>query len=146
MKEEYGDRVKVIVAGARYLPPTANFLDLGLMDYRATARHYRDTDIGITMQISRHPSYLPLELMSCGVPMVAPDSEWFTWIFDDGKNSSLTMRSVDDMVYNLSRLIEDSELRASLSKGALDTIDKNHSDWDAALGGIYSYLCNPEGK
>ncbi|RXZ72068.1 glycosyltransferase family protein [Agromyces albus] len=145
IKRIHGDRVRIVAAGARYLPQTADFIDLGLLDYRATGAIYRETDIGLTLQISRHPSYLPLELMACGVPMVAPDSSWFSWLFQDGDNSLLAMRTYDDIVERLDRLVRDSELRARLSKGALERIDANHSDWDAALSGIYGYLCDPEG-
>ena len=77
--------------------------------------------------------------------MVAPDSPYFTWLFDDENNSLLTMRSVDDIVENLDRLIEDVEQRRRTSAGALRTIDESHSDWDAALGDVYAYMCNPEG-
>jgi GT2 family glycosyltransferase/glycosyltransferase involved in cell wall biosynthesis len=143
IKRIHGDRVRIVAAGARYLPPSADFIDLGLLDYRATGALYRETDIGLTMQISRHPSYLPLELMASGVPMVAPDSTWFEWLFDDKSNSLLTMRTYADVVEKLDRLIRDEELRRKLSQGALNTIDEGHSDWDAALAGIYEYMCNP---
>lgn len=144
IKRIHGDKVRIVAAGARYLPQTADFIDLGLLDYRATGAIYRETDIGLTLQISRHPSYLPLELMACGVPMVAPDSMWFEWLFRDGENSRLAMRTYEDIVEQLDTLVRDAELRRRLSAGALQTIDESHSSWDAALGDIYAYLCDPE--
>lgn len=146
VKRIHGDDVRILAAGARYLPPSADFIDMGLLDYRATGRMYRETDIGLTMQISRHPSYLPLELMSSGVPMVAPDSEWFDWIFETGENSLTVMRTLDDVVEKLDTLVRDAKLRSTLRTGALETIARRHSDWDAALAGIYDYLCDPEGS
>lgn len=143
IKAKHGRQVRIIVAGARYLPPTADFVDLGLMDYRATGNVYRGTDIGVTMQISRHPSYLPLELMACGVPMVSPDSEWFKWLFVDGENSKTVMRSLNDLEEKISSLVQNRGLRAHLRTGAASTIDQYHSDWDDALSGIYEYLCDP---
>jgi O-antigen biosynthesis protein len=143
IKRRHGDRVRIVAAGARYLPDNVEFLNLGLMDYRATGALYRETDIGVTMQISRHPSYLPLELMASGVAMVAPDSTWFRWLFRDGVNSLLTMRSVDDLVERLESLIIDEDLRRKVAVGGLATIDESHSDWDAALESVYEYLCNP---
>lgn len=144
IKRIHGDDVRIVAAGARYLPNTADFIDLGLLDYRATGAIYRETDIGLTLQISRHPSYLPLELMACGVPMVAPDSSWFSWLFQDGENSLLAMRTYEDIVERLDLLVRDSSLRKRLSEGALRTIDASHSDWDAALADVYDYLCDPE--
>ncbi|MFP7834038.1 glycosyltransferase [Marisediminicola sp. LYQ134] len=144
IKRRHGDGVRIVAAGARYLPDSADFIDLGLIDYRETGRLYRDADIGITMQISRHPSYLPLELMASGVAMVVPDSHWFTWLFDDGVNAEMSMRSFDDVVAKLDRLVTDPELRARIASGGLETIAEKHSDWDAALDHIYDYLCDPE--
>lgn len=144
IKRIHGDGVRIVAAGARYLPGTADFIDLGLLDYRATGAIYRETDIGLTLQISRHPSYLPLELMACGVPMVAPDSSWFRWLFEDGENSLLAMRTYEDIVERLDILIRDAALRKKLSVGALRTIDESHSSWDAALSNVYGYMCDPE--
>ncbi|AYG04279.1 glycosyltransferase family protein [Gryllotalpicola protaetiae] len=144
IKRRHGHRVRIIAAGARYLPPSTDFIDMGLLDYRATGALYRETDIGLTMQISRHPSYLPLELMASGVPMVAPDSHWFRWLFHDGEDSALSMMTLDDVVEQLDRLVTDVEFRRRLSAGALATIDRGHGDWDAALSGIYDYLSDPE--
>ncbi|WP_175494342.1 rhamnosyltransferase WsaF family glycosyltransferase [Herbiconiux ginsengi] len=144
IKRIHGDGVRIVAAGARYLPESADFIDMGLLDYRATGAVYRETDIGLTMQISRHPSYLPLELMSSGVPMVAPDSEWFQWIFDDGENSLTVMRTLDDVVEKLDTLVRDAQLRSRLRANALDTIARNHSSWDEAFEGIYDYFCDPE--
>jgi O-antigen biosynthesis protein len=144
IKRIHGDGVRIVAAGARYLPQSADFIDLGLLDYRATGAVYRETDIGLTLQISRHPSYLPLELMACGVPMVAPDSSWFEWLFTDGENSLLAMRTYEDIVERLDTLVRDAALRKRLSEGALRTIDAAHSSWDEALSDVFEYLCDPE--
>lgn len=144
IKRIHGDGVRIVAAGARYLPPSADFIDLGLLDYRATGALYRETDIGLTLQISRHPSYLPLELMACGVPMVAPDSSWFEWLFTDGENSLLAMRTYEDIVERLDLLVRDAVLRRRLAAGALRTIDMAHSSWDDALADVFEYLCDPE--
>lgn len=143
IKRIHGDGVRIVAAGARYLPDSADFIDMGLLDYRATGGLYRETDIGVTMQISRHPSYLPLELMSSGVAMVAPDSHWFKWLFRDGENSVLTRRTFDDLVSRLDLLVRDKVLRERISRGGLATIATSHSSWDDAFGGIYSYMSNP---
>ncbi|MFB9745739.1 glycosyltransferase [Leifsonia shinshuensis] len=145
IKRRHGDGVRIIAAGAKYLPPSADFLDLGLLDYRATGRLYRTTDIGVTMQISRHPSYLPLELMASGVAMVVPDSPWFRWLFRSGENARTTMMTVDDVVAGIEQLIVDARLRRDIATAGTETIDRSHSDWDVALDGIYDFLADPEG-
>ncbi|MGV8896779.1 MAG: glycosyltransferase [Rhodoglobus sp.] len=144
IKRRHGDGVRIVAAGAKNLSATDDFIDMGLLDYRATGVLYREADIGITMQISRHPSYLPLELMASGVAMVAPRSRWFTWLFSDRVNSMLAMGTLADVVANLEELISDAALRKTISAGGLATIQESHSDWDAALRDVYSYLCHPE--
>lgn len=145
IKRIHGDDVRIVAAGARYLPGSADFIDMGLLDFRATGALYRETDIGLTMQISRHPSYLPLELMGSGVPMVAPDSDWFTWLFEPEQNSLVSMRTLEGLVEQLDTLVRDKQLRMKLQAGAIETIDSRHGDWDAALSHVYAYMCDPEG-
>ena len=145
IKRRYGDRVRIVVAGAKYLPPSADFIDLGLIDYRATGRLYRETDIGVTMQISRHPSYLPLELMASGVAMVVPDSPWFRWLFRPGENSRTTMMTYDEVVAGIDELVRDARARKRIADAGVATIEAAHSDWDVALDRIYDFLCDPEG-
>lgn len=144
IKRRHGDKVRIMAAGARYLPPSADFIDLGLRDVRETGRIYRSVDIGVTMQISRHPSYLPLELMASGAAVVAADSRWFDWLFHDGENALQSMRSLDDLVDRIDSLVVDAQLRARIAAGGLATIDAAHSDWDAAIAPIVDFLRDPE--
>ncbi|MEV8214497.1 glycosyltransferase [Leifsonia sp. NPDC077715] len=144
IKRRHGDRVRIVAAGAKYLPPSADFIDLGLLDYRATGRLYRETDIGITLQISRHPSYLPLELMASGAAMVVPDSPWFRWLFEPGVNARTSMMTYEEVVAALDELVRDAETRKRIAAAGVATIDERHSDWDAALDGLYEFLSDPE--
>jgi len=144
VKEKYGDRVRIIVAGARYLDDAVGFIDLGLVDIRQAAAIYRTVDIGLTLQISRHPSYLPLELMASGVPMIAPDRKDFHWLLRSGENSRLTEMTIDGVFDALCELVDDPSLRRRLAAAATKTIDEYHSDWDSSLAGVYDYLCDPE--
>jgi O-antigen biosynthesis protein len=148
LKARLGDRVRIVAAGAWAVGSGAEteIKRLGLLDYRATGELYRNCDVGMALTVSRHPSYLPLELMACGVPVVAFDNPWGHWILRDGENSLLAKRTVDGLVHCLERLCVDTELRQRLSRQALADIAARHSDWDAALAGIYPYLCDPEGR
>ena len=84
--------------------------------------------------------------MSSGVAMVAPDSHWFRWLFRDRKNSLLSRRTFDDLVSNLDTLIRDKQLRTDISRESIATIAAHHSDWDIALGGVYSFISDPKSK
>jgi GT2 family glycosyltransferase/glycosyltransferase involved in cell wall biosynthesis len=147
LKDRLGDRVRIVTAGSWAVPESgySGMHHYGLLDYRATGELYRSCDVGLALTVSKHPSYLPLELMACGVPVVAFDNPWGHWVLQDGENSLLAKRTVDGLVECLERMVVDRELRLRLSKGGLATIAANHAAWGPALEGIYGYLCDPEG-
>jgi glycosyltransferase involved in cell wall biosynthesis len=148
LKRRQGDRVRILAAGS-WAQPEGDDLDgvlnhMGLLDYRATGPLYRTCDIGLTLSVSKHPSYLPLELMACGVPSVAFDSPDFAWLLRNGENCLLTERTVDGIVDALERLVVDPELRDRLARRGLADVAANHSSWEKALAGVYGVLSNPE--
>jgi len=146
LKATYGRRLQIVTAGSWARPEDlGRGIDhLGLLDYRATGDLYRSSDIGISLTVSPHPSYLPVELMACGVAVVAFDLPPGYWILDDGVDSLLSRRTVPSLVDKVSRLIDDDDLRLRIQKGALDQVARHHSDWDSALARIYHHLCDPE--
>ena len=146
LKARVGDRVRIVTAGswATEAGGGQDIKQLGLLPYSATGELYRNSDVGVALTVSKHPSYLPLELMACGVPVVAFDNPWGHWILRDGENSLLVKRTVDSLADALERLCRDAELRRRLSEQGLADIAARHADWDAALSGIYGYLCDPE--
>jgi GT2 family glycosyltransferase/glycosyltransferase involved in cell wall biosynthesis len=148
LKRRLGDRVRIVTAGAWATGEGGDndIKHLGLLDYRATGELYRNSDVGLALTVSKHPSYLPLELMACGVPVVAFDNPWGHWILRDEENSLLAKRTADHLADQLERMCVDQELRERLSEQALKDIAAAHGDWDAALAPIYDYLCDPEGR
>ena len=142
IKDRYGRRVRIVTAGAWASPrDLANGIDhLGLLDYADTGSLYRECDIGISLTVSEHPSYLPVELMACGVPVVAFDLPAGYWILQDGENSLLARRTVDSLTEKISRLVEDPDLRERLRRGALRSIEARHSSWEDNLSGIHAAL------
>jgi glycosyltransferase involved in cell wall biosynthesis len=147
LKRRLGDRVRILAAGswATGAGAEADVKRLGLLDYQATGELYRHCDIGMALTVSRHPSYLPLELMACGVPVVAFDNPWGHWLLRDGENCLLAKRTADSLTDRLEKLVVDPSLRKRLAAQGLADIAAHHSDWDKALSGIYGYLCDPEG-
>jgi GT2 family glycosyltransferase/glycosyltransferase involved in cell wall biosynthesis len=148
LKRRLGDGVRIVTAGAWATGEGGDndIKHLGLLDYRATGELYRNSDVGLALTVSKHPSYLPLELMACGVPVVAFDNPWGHWILRDEENSLLAKRTADHLADQLERLCVDKPLRERLSGQALRDIAAGHGDWDTALAPIYDYLCDPEGR
>ena len=147
VKRQLGSRIRILTAGSWASPGagTGAMRHLGLLDYRATAELYRRCDLGLALTVSRHPSYLPLELMASGVPVVAFDNPWGHWILEHEHNAVLTPRTVDGLVEGLVRVANDRDLRARLSRNAAHTVQDRHADWHEALSGMYDALCDPDG-
>jgi GT2 family glycosyltransferase len=147
LKSHLGDRVRIVTAGSWARPEDVGtgIQHLGLLDYRETGNLYRTCDVGVALTVSEHPSYLPLELMACGVPVVAFDNPAGYWLLRDGENCLLARRTVDGLSRQLERIVVDHELRASLAARGLRDIDESYASWDKSFSGIYEYLSNPEG-
>src|SRR5450631_1205367 len=146
LKERLGDNVRIVTAGSWATDPAAAdaIKQLGLLPYKATGELYRRCDVGLALTVSKHPSYLPLELMACGVPVVAFDNPWGHWILEDGRNSLLARRTVTGLVDALEKVCVSGPLRKQLATNAVADIAARHGSWDAAFRGIYDYLCDPE--
>ena len=99
LKDRLGDRVRIVTAGSWARPDDlgTGIEHLGLLDYRETGDLYRTCDVGVALTVSEHPSYLPLELMACGVPVVAFDNPAGHWLLRDHENSLLARRTVDSL-------------------------------------------------
>ncbi|HVN52662.1 MAG TPA: glycosyltransferase, partial [Acidimicrobiales bacterium] len=146
VKARFGDGVRVVTAGSWARPDdVGRGIDhLGLLDYRDTGELYRQCDLGVALTVSAHPSYLPIELMASGMPVVAFDNPAGDWILHDRVNSLRCHQTVDGLAEAISELVADSALRVRLGAGALETIAARHSSWDVALAGIYDLLSDPD--
>ena len=146
LKMRLGDGVRIVTAGSWAVPDhgAGGMRHLGLLDYRATGELYRKADVGLALTLSKHPSYLPLELMACGVPVVAFNNPWGHWILRNGENCLLAERTVDDLVDKLDRLCTDVPFREYLQAQGLQDIAARHSSWDHAFSDVYELLCDPE--
>ncbi len=147
VKQRFGSGVHIVTAGSWARPEDlGRGIDhLGLLDYRDTGALYRTCDVGIALTLSEHPSYLPLELLACGVPVVAFDNPAGDWIIEHERNALRCPRTVDGLAEAVGRLVADPELRIQLSQAGLSDIAKAHGDWSQALAGVYSFLADPEG-
>jgi GT2 family glycosyltransferase/glycosyltransferase involved in cell wall biosynthesis len=145
LKRRLGQGVRIVTAGSWAHPDDLGrgIEHLGLLDYRDTGKLYRQCDLGLALTVSEHPSYLPLELLACGAPVIAFDNPAGDWIVHHEENSIRCPRTVDGLAEGLERLATDAELRGHLSRQGLEDIAARHGDWDRALAGIYDYLCDP---
>ena len=146
LKQRLGDRVRIVTAGSWATPDDvgSGIEHLGLLDYHALGDFYRACDVGVALTVSEHPSYLPLELLACGVPVIAFDNPAGHWLLRDHHNSLLARRTVDALRDAIERVVLDPELGRELARNGLRDIAQHHSSWDGAFAGIFEFLSDPE--
>jgi glycosyltransferase involved in cell wall biosynthesis len=147
LKQRLGRSVRIVSAGQRWNPASYG-LDgvvepLGLLSLHETARLYRECDVGLAMMFTRHPSYLPFELMASGCAVVSNVNSATAWLLRDGENCLLALPSATCIADALARALADRELRQRLAANALRLIRERFADWDAQTEQIYRYLCDP---
>jgi GT2 family glycosyltransferase/SAM-dependent methyltransferase/glycosyltransferase involved in cell wall biosynthesis len=149
LKQRTKKKIRVVTAGSWAPPPDsegAYLIDnLGLLDYRDTAELYRTVDVGLTLSVSKHPSYLPLELMASGACVVSNINTAGSWLLKDGENCILAEPTAESLADALDTALNDDEMRERLSKNAVEYIQQNFADWPSRINAAYDYMCNPEG-
>lgn len=147
LKRRMGPRVRIVTAGQRWNPSDYGLAGvvepLGLLSYAETAQLYRECDVGLAMMFTRHPSYLPFELMASGCAVVSNLNSSTAWLLRDGENCLLAPASPTCIADALARALQDHALRGRLAENALGMIREQFSDWDRQTERIYRYLCDP---
>jgi glycosyltransferase involved in cell wall biosynthesis len=148
IKREYGECVKIYTAGSKWDPNNYDLkniiINLGILPYRETANLYRKCDVGIAFTLSKHPGYIPFELMACGCPLVSNYNPATVWLLKDGFNCTIAQPSVSCICEKVDTLINNPGLRRQIASNALDSLPK--TCWDDEIEKIYRFLCNPQSK
>jgi glycosyltransferase involved in cell wall biosynthesis len=101
LKKRLGKRLEVFSAGDVWTPEHYDLHgvveNLGLLEYRQTADLYRTCHAGLVMMFTRHPSYLPLELMASGSLVVTNTNPATRWLLQDGENCRLAEASATSL-------------------------------------------------
>jgi len=142
VKNHFGSKVRIVSAGADWDPAAYDaegvIEHLGMLPYEKTADLYRKCHIGVAMMMSRHPSYLPFELMACGALVVANDNRWNHWMLKDGENCILSKPSATYLAETIIEALSNHDLRTTIAQNGSEFIKENHSDWDSE----FLKLCN----
>lgn len=113
--------VKIIIAGLDDLPKLPFPAEyLGNMKIEDTGELYRTVDLGLTLSGS-NLSYLPLELMACGVPVLTNRGPQLSWYCKHLENSYCAYPLVSDFVRGFEALASSRVLREKLVKGGLES-------------------------
>ena len=137
--------MRILTAGFAWDPRSygieEELTDLGTLPYRKTASLYRQCDLGIVFSYSKHPSYIPFELMSCGCPVLTNYNKATEWLFKDGQNCIVANPSISSICEKINMLIGKPELRKRIARNALASRPK--TDWDTEIERIYNFMSNP---
>jgi len=148
LKERLGAKVEIIAAGQLWDPEEYGLSgiveNLGLLSYHQTADIYRSCDAGLVMMFTRHPSYLPFELMASGCLVITNINSATSWLLKDGENCLLTLPTASCIADTIARGLQNEDLRQSIVNSALNDIKTHFSDWDAQIDHVYQYMCRPE--
>jgi glycosyltransferase involved in cell wall biosynthesis len=151
LKRSLGGKVRIVAAGGRWNPQDFGLegivQNLGVLDYEATASLYRTCDVGLAMMFTRHPSYIPLELMASGCLVVSNFNPATVWLLEDCVNALLApVASASCLCETLERAIADEQERARLTANAYALIRRSFSDWKNEMERIFSFMSNPLGR
>ena len=144
LKARLGDKLEIDCAGADWRPQDYGLRGavnaLGMLPYRETAELYRRCHVGLVMMMTRHPSYLPLELMACGALVVSNRNDANRWLLRDGENCLLAPASATGLAQTLERALVDWASHAPLRERAQATVAARHADWSTELETAYGFI------
>lgn len=144
LKKRLGRDVRIVSAGADWHPDAYGLegivQNLGLLAYGRTAELYRTCHAGLAMMFTRHPSYLPFELMASGTLVVSNRNAATAWMLRHDENALLADASATSIADELERGLTDVPLRNRLVDQALTEIQERYSDWAGEIGRAIDFV------
>jgi GT2 family glycosyltransferase/glycosyltransferase involved in cell wall biosynthesis len=147
IKARLGDAIEIISAGSEWNAEeygvSGIVTNLGLLSYHKTAELYRNTDFGLILMFTKHPSYLPIEFMASGSIVIANHNEANTWLLKDGFNCVIVEPSPTYITEKLVGLIEHPGLRKTIRENAFKTT--RSMDWTHEMEKIFRFISGHPG-
>jgi glycosyltransferase involved in cell wall biosynthesis len=110
---------------------------LGNLTLKQTGELYRTCDVGFALS-GTNLSYLPVELMASGVPVITNNGPNVEWFCENLKNSLLCDPFPSAFVEAIRKLKDSPALRLSLAEKALEKISQ--TSWENEAKKIYGYI------
>ena len=144
LKHRLGDRVEIVCAGDGWDPQSYSLQgvvqNLGILPYAETGALYRTCDAGLVMMFTRHPSYLPFELMACGCCVVSNRNPHTQWFLHDGENCLLADASATNLADQLEEALLNASLRSAIIARASQDITRHYSNWQAEFEKVFAWM------
>jgi glycosyltransferase involved in cell wall biosynthesis len=142
-----GSQVRIVAAGENWKPKDYDLdgviENLGLLDYYQTAELYRACKAGLVMMFTRHPSYLPFELMASGSLVISNKNPATSWFLKDGENCRLSDVSATCLARVLEESLLDTDANMRITSFALNQIKDEFYDWGQQFEKIFRFMRNP---
>jgi glycosyltransferase involved in cell wall biosynthesis len=146
LKEQLGDDVQVIAAGAAWNPADYGVEgiveNLGKIPYEAVPDLYRSIDAGVMFMFSGHPGVTASELMASGCPTVVNEYDDATWndLYQHEKTCLVSVPTASEIARNIRRCLEDGRLRRTLIDGGLKKTKEFYAGYEASLSKTFAAI------
>jgi O-antigen biosynthesis protein len=144
LKTKYGDSVDIVCAGAGWTPSAYGLegvvRTIGMLPYAETGNLYRSCHVGFVMMMTKHPSYLPFELMACGAIVVTNFNPANTWLLKDGENCLLSEPNASSLFETLSYALDNEEKLEPIRARASKEIFQDSKDWDSSFSEVSQFI------
>jgi O-antigen biosynthesis protein len=145
VKQRHGPAVDVVVAGSDVPPEIAQrgpgLRFLGRLPYRETGDLYRKCHAGLVLMLTKHPSYLPFELMSCGAVPVANVNPANSWLLRDKETALVVEPSPTILAGAVEMLLDDAALRDRLARAGEQLV--RSFTWEDQIDRAFRFMSAP---
>lgn len=145
LRRDRGDAVEIVAAGsgvpkaiARRFPGITFH---GLVPYASTGELYRSCHAGLALMMTRHPSYVPFELMACGAVPVVNVNRDNAWLLRHEANALVCEPTVSALAAGLARLVDQPRFREALADEGVRTVAER--GWDDQVDAAAAFLRRP---
>ena len=130
--------IELVIAGLDMAQvPSFKCKMLGNLTLPQTGELYRKCDIGIAFS-GTNLSYLPSELMACGVPVISNNGPHVEWYCENGENALLVDPTPQSILSAVKSLVEDKDLRQKLASAGISKT--NLTTWELEMDKIFAYI------
>jgi O-antigen biosynthesis protein len=148
LKSRLGEKVRIVAAGEDWNAADHDLQgvveNLGVLPYRDTARLYRESDVGVVLMLTRHPSYIPMELMASGCLVVTNRNHWTEWLLEHERTCLLTYTAATCLADTIERGLTNEALREEITRCALQLVRERYYDWTPEMEKVYEFMCDPD--
>jgi glycosyltransferase involved in cell wall biosynthesis len=148
LKNIYKEKLGIILAGKPFdfnsygIDPkfAASIQFKGIVPYQDLPEFYNQFHLSLSFMFTKHPSYIPIEMMKSGVLVVTNYNSANTWLFKDMENCLVEFPNVNRLVNKITKIIDNPDLYMKIKKNAYNLV-KNFK-WDDELIKIKKFIEN----